>query len=132
MNLEAKDGRAIANQLRGLGESEALRISMRLLNDPTTRPNPNHATTRTVRAGALLEVWEARVRFAELNGRTIHGAKALVERLTTLHPASELVLHYLQNLETVGLFYFEANSDKFVGLLVADRRAPSTDSITGD
>ncbi len=134
MILETKDGPAIANRLRELGESEALVISMRLLNDPTTRPNPDHATIRTARAGTLLEVWDARVRFAELNGKTFPGAKALVERLITLHPATELVFHYLQNLKTVGLFYFEANSDsdKFIGLVLADRRDPSTDSITGD
>jgi hypothetical protein len=134
MNLEPKDGRSIANLLRELGESEALVISMRLLSDPTTRPSPNHAITRTVRAGALLEVWDARVRFAESKGRDFPGAKTLVERLATLDPATELVLHYLESLETVGLFYFEAKSesDKFVGLVLADRRAPITDSLTGD
>ena len=129
MNFETKDGRSIANLLRELGESESLGISMRLLNDPTTLPSPNHAPTRTVRAGALRQVWDARVRFAELKGKNFPGAKTLVARLATLHPATELVLHYLQSLETVGLFYFEANSDcdKFVGLVLADRRAPITD-----
>jgi hypothetical protein len=134
MNLEPKDGRSIANLLRELGESEALVISMRLLSDPTTRPSPNHAITRTVRAGALLEVWDARVRFAESKGTDFPGAKTFVERLATLHPATELVLHHLESPETVGLFYFEAKSesDKFVGLVLADRRAPITDSLTGD
>jgi hypothetical protein len=114
MNLETKDGRAIAERLRELGESEAIVIATRFLDDPTAHPTADHVVTRTIRAGALLEVWDARVRFAKFNGRTFPGAKALVERLTALHPATEVVLHYLQNLKTVGLFYFEANSDKLL------------------
>ncbi len=131
MNLESKGGRAIADRLRDLGESEALALAGQFLYDPTTSPIPDHVTTRTTTAGRLLEVWDARVRFAESKGRAFPGAKALVGKLTALNPATELILHYLQNLETVGLFFFEANSDRFVGLVFADRPATSGE-LTGD
>jgi len=125
MSLESKDGRAIASRLRELGESEALLLARRILDDPATLPIPEHDVARTVKAGELLKVWDRRVKFAELKGRTFPGAKGLVERLSALPSAAELVLHHLENSDTVGLFFFEAHDDKFVGLVLTDQRHPN-------
>jgi len=124
MSLESKDGRAIANRLRELGESEALLLARRILDDPATLPIPEHDVARTVKAGELLKVWDRRVQFAELKGRTFPGAKGLVERLTAIPPATRLVLHHLENSDTVGLFFFKVDDDTFVGLVLADRPNP--------
>jgi hypothetical protein len=125
MSLEGKDGRAIADRLRELGESEALALAGQFLDDPVALPAPEHDVARTVKAGELLKVWDARVQFAEKKGRAFPGATALVERLTAIRSATELVLHYLRNADTVGLFFFEADDDHFVGLVLADQRHPN-------
>jgi len=119
--VSAKDQNiwGIRVRLGEFGDSEALAVARRFLDDPNTRVASDHPTHTT--ATELLKVWEVRVRNTQITGRTLRGAKAFVQRLIALPPGTEVVLYSLQSPELVGLFFFEVHADTFVGLVLVER-----------